>query len=153
MAPLLFCGKRLVLVVFCVLQGFKTSMKKFVVDYIKNNDFYSSLLLCNGKMAYNQTVPSSFARGIACGDIVRGLGRSDVSFPVACMYRNRLCLVIEPCNDYAVRNFTKEYFSFTDGLYFQYAVARALAARGVRPTLNAVDNLRMFLNSMNNKAR
>ena len=36
-------------------------------------------------------------------------------------------------------------FDFDDGLFFRYALFRALWARGIMPTLSGANNLRLFL--------
>lgn len=127
-------------------------MKKYVVDDIKENFLGNAVLLKRGRgFVYRQVFPLYFTDGMRRGDVVCGLGAKDFIIPTAWVYRGRLDLTIEPVSEYRIKNFISDRFGFCDGIYFRYALARALWGRGITPTMNSTNNLRLFLHS--NKTR
>lgn len=121
-------------------------MEKYIVDNIKINDFGANVVLTrkNGGV-HKQYFPVNFVAGMQNGDIVRGLGQNDYIIPPAWVYRGRLHLTVKPVSEYRIKNFISDKFGFGDGMYFRYALARALIGRGIMPTFSDANNLRLFL--------
>lgn len=121
-------------------------MEKYIVDNIKINDFGANVVLTrkNGGV-HKQHFPVNFVAGMHNGDIVRGLGKNDYIIPPAWVYRGRLHLTVKPVSEYRIKNFISDKFGFGDGMYFRYALARALIGRGIKPTFSDANNLRLFL--------
>lgn len=121
-------------------------MEKYIVDNIKINDFGANVILTRKKGGvHKQHFPVNFVSGMRNGDIVSGLGVKDFIIPTAWVYRGRLHLTVKPVSEYRIKNFISDMFGFGDGVYFRYALARALIGRGIKPTFNGANNLRLFL--------
>lgn len=118
-------------------------MQKYVITDVKDNGLFACVTMQNNKCINNHIFTSGFANGMRTGDRVFALGKYDM--PIVWTYRDRIKFAIEPISDYRIRNFVSDNMDLMDGIYFRYVLMRALARRGIMPSIFVSNNLRMFL--------
>lgn len=129
---------------YIVWQRVCDIMQKYTVKNKKSSHgvFYVLLNAKNNETTI-ESFPYRFAVDMNLGDCVRSLGHGD--FVRAWTTGDKLFLPLEPVVDWRLRYYVHNNFDCIDGLYFRYALARALAARKIMPSLSTTRNLAMFL--------